>query len=118
MNDAITIKELVLREFIQAGGQIRARITGQQRGFNLVFQLGNTEKTLATARGTIRLFASLDTAGAFVRDLGIPRFEVDMASHQPGRLRSPRPDRAEALRHTRTRLHQQRLEFNDGTPRL
>lgn len=74
-------------------------------------QVGDLTKALATSKGSIRLFASLDTAGAFVRDLGLPRFDVDMTGHQPGRLRKPRPDRAEALRHTRTKMQQQPLEF-------
>ncbi|MGC2163001.1 MAG: hypothetical protein WA634_13900 [Silvibacterium sp.] len=109
-----TIKEPLLRELIQATGQVRASIAGKSKGFALVFHVGGTDKTLLTSRGTIRMFASLNTAAAFVRDLGIPRFEVDMTSHQPGRLRNARPDRAEALRQTRTKLHQQYLEFNDA----
>lgn len=73
--------------------------------------LGSSDKTLATSRGAVRLFASLDTASAFVKDLGIERFEVDMTDHQPGRLRSARPDRAEALRLSRTKMQQQILEL-------
>lgn len=113
MDEPITIKEPVVREFIQSGGDVRARVDGQQRGFSLMFQTGtgSTEKALVTARGTVRLFASLDTVGAFVRDLGLPCFEVDMTKHKPGRLRRARPDRAEALKHTRTRLYQSSLEF-------
>ena len=114
MKESTTIKEPLVRELVQAGGQVRAMIAGRQKGFALIFHVGNAEKTLATSRGMIRLFASLDTAGAFIRGLGIPCFQVDMTSHEPGRLRRPRPDRAEALRHTRTRLHQQPLEFIDA----
>ena len=114
MKELTTIREPVLRELIQVTGQVGATIAGEQSGFALTFHIGDAEKTLLTARGTVRKFASLDTAGAHVRDLGIPRFAVDMTSHEPGRLRRPRPDRAEALRHTRTKLHQQPLEFNDA----
>ena len=67
---------------------------------------------LATSRGAIRLFASLDTASIFVKELGIERFEVDMTDHQPGRLRSARPDRAEAMRLSRTKMQQQDLELH------
>jgi hypothetical protein len=105
------IKEPVLRELVQADRSIAATVTGQERGFAVLVRLGTAEKLLATTRGAIRLFASLDTAGAFVRDLGLPHFDVDMTSHEPGRLRKPRPDRAEALRGTRTKLQQQPLEF-------
>lgn len=100
-----------MRELVEATGQVRATAVGAQGGFALHFQLGNSERTLVNARGGVRFFASLDSAGIFVRSIGIPRFEVDMTLHQPGRLRGPRPDRAEALRQTKTRLRQQILEL-------
>jgi hypothetical protein len=109
-----TIKEPVLRELVQADKSVGATVSGQQRGFAVQIRLGGGQKVLVTSRGAIRLFASLDTAGAFVRDLGIPHFEVDMRGHAPGRLRKARPDRAEAMRRTRTKLQQQPFEFVTG----
>lgn len=111
MEQTTTIKEPVLRELVQAAAVTRATVTGQEKGFSLIVHCGNGERTLATTRGAVRLFASLDTAGAFARDVGLPRFDVDMSGHEPGRLRKARPDRAEALRHTRTKLQQQSIEF-------
>jgi hypothetical protein len=93
---------------------IGATVNGQQRGYSLLVRIGGGQRTLITSRGGVRLFATLDTAGAFVRDLGIPKFGVDMSGHAPGRLRKPRPDRAVALRGTRTKLQQQPLEFVTG----
>jgi len=61
-------------------------------------RVGEQERTLETARGATRLFASLDTAASFIRDIGLPRFVVDMTEYQPGRLRRARPDRSEALK--------------------
>lgn len=106
-----TIKEPVLRELIHASTDVAATVTGQEKGFSVSVRFPNGERTLATTRGTIRLFASLDTAGAFIRDIGLPRFDVDMSGHEPGRLRKPRPDRAEALRRTRTKMQQQPIQF-------
>jgi len=114
MFETTIIKEPILRELVRAAEQVQATALGRKQGFALAFKLGALERTLATAKGSIRMFASLDTAGAFVRNLGIDRFEVDMASHEPGRLRRARPDRAEALRATRTKLQQQPLEFDDA----
>lgn len=105
------IREPVLRELVLASSVLKATITGQENGFSIVFRLGDAERVLATTRGTLRLFATLDTAAAFIRHIGIDRFEVDMTRHRPGRLRKPRPDRAEALRQTRTRMQQQPLGF-------
>jgi hypothetical protein len=111
VDSSTSIREPVLRELVQAAAQVNATVMGQEKGFAIVVRLGNMEKTLATSRGSVRLFASLDTAGTFVRDVGIPHFEVDMTKHQPGRLRNARPDRAEALRLTRTKMQQQPLSF-------
>ena len=58
------------------------------------------EKILRTARGGIKRFGSIDTAALFLKEIGCPAFEVDMGSYQPGLVRSPRPDRSEALRNT------------------
>lgn len=114
MNEVASIREPLLRELMQVPTSVHAMIAGREKGFAVLFRVGDSDRTLATSRGSVRLFATLDTAGAFVRDLGIPRFTVDMASHRPGRLRGARPDRAEALRKTRTRLQQQPLEFTDA----
>jgi hypothetical protein len=114
VKDSTQIKEPLLRELIKLTVPVRAIVIGGHGGFALHFRVSDSEKTLVTSRGAVRRFASLDTAGGFIRDIGITGFEVDMSSHQPGRLRSPRPDRAEALRSTRTRLRQQSLEFQHG----
>ncbi len=101
----------MLRELIEASESITATVTGQDCGFAIVIHVGTSDKLLATSRGAVRLFASLDTACAFVKDVGLERFEVDMSGYQPGRLRSARPDRAEALRLSRTKMQQQDLEL-------
>jgi len=111
METFTTIKEPVFRELVQASAVAGATVTGQEKGFAVMVRFGTGEKILATTRGAVRLFASLDTAGAFIRDVGLPRFDVDMSRHEPGRLRKARPDRAEALRRTRTKLQQQPFEF-------
>jgi hypothetical protein len=111
MNVLNTIKEPILRELVQASAQVGAVISGEGNGFAVLVRLGEVERSLATSRGKIRLFASLDTVGAFIQGIGISRFEVDMSRHQPGRLRKARPDRAEAMRLSRTRMQQQLLGF-------
>jgi hypothetical protein len=116
MEAAGTIKEPLLRELIQALAPIGATVTGQEKGFAVVVKIANNgEKLLATTRGDVRLFASLDTAGQFIKNVGLPKFEVDMNGYEKGRLRKARPDRAEALRNTRTKIRQQRLfEGSEG----
>lgn len=108
-NNMLTIKEPALRELVAASAVRSATITGQHGGFVVTVSYGSGDRTLATTRGGIRLFATLDTAGAFVRGLGLPRFEVDLTQYEPARLRKPRPDRAEALKRTRTKMRQPKL---------
>jgi hypothetical protein len=105
------IREPVLKEVVQASGAVGASVVGKGNGFAVMIKLGTNEKTLVTSRGQVRLFASLDTAGAFMRNVGISRFEVDMNLYEPGRLRGARPDRSAALKLTRTKMQQQPLSF-------
>jgi hypothetical protein len=109
MIEFVGIRETVLRQLVQASAEVSARIVGKDSSFSIVVHLGSGDKTVVTTRGNIRLFASLDTAAAFVGDLGLVRFYVDISHYRPGRLRGPRPDRAAALRQTRTRMQQQPL---------
>lgn len=103
------IKETVLRELVEASAELTVRIVGKDNALIVLFRLASGEKVLVTTRGGIRLFASLDTAAAFLGELGVIRFEIDISHYRPGRLRGPRPDRAAALRLTRTRMRQQPL---------
>ena len=110
MDNAVTIKGSLLRELVQAAVIVGATIIGQEKGFAVVVKIGNNgEKMLATSRGDVRLFATLDTAGQFVRGVGLSKFEVDMNKYEKGRLRKARPDRAVALRATRTKARQEPL---------
>ena len=114
MNNPDPIKADLVRQLIEATGRAEGIAVGGRGGFALLFRIGELEKTLVNSRGEVRRFASLNTAGTFLRDIGVSRFEVDMTRYEPGRLRAPRPDRAEALKGTRTRLRQQPLEFQNA----
>ena len=104
-----SIREPVLREVLEASAEVAARIVGKENAFIVIVRLASGEKILTTARGKTRLFASLDTVASYLGDLGLLHFDVDVSHYRPGRLRGPRPDRAEALRQTRTRMRQQSL---------
>lgn len=102
---ADTIREQALRELTAAGTSMRICMVGRSGGFALEVRCENYSRQLATSRGALRLF-SLPTATSYIRSLGLTTFEVDAAKYLPGRIRKPRPDRAAALRGTRTRLRQ------------
>ena len=97
-----TIKETTLRELWSTGSACSVGAVGQSGGYAIVIRLEAGDRMLANTRGDIRLF-SLEAAAKFLRDLGLLKFEVDMHGFKPGLLRSARPDRAAALRKTRSR---------------
>jgi len=106
-----SLPESTLRELCLAGATHEIMVVGLPRGgFAVRVAYGVAgksakplDKVLATSRGGIRRFASIDTAAGFVREFGVLRFGVDMTDHEPGPVRGPRPDRAEALRKTKTK---------------
>lgn len=95
------LRELVLRELVAIGSVSSVLLVGCRGGFVITVLAGET-RTLSTARGQPRIFSNLNTATVYLRGLGIERFEVDARGFVPARLRNARPDRAAALRLTRT----------------
>lgn len=103
-----TIKETTLRELVKANSINSVCLAGQCGGYFVKVRYGSSETVLVTTKSVVRLF-SLENAGKFLRAIGLPRFTVDATDYTPGLLRKARPDRAEALRNTRTVMRQTRL---------
>ena len=101
------LPEASLRELCAAGASIRVAVCAMNDGgFVVRVSYGTAndapaQKVLRTVRGSVKRFGSIDTVALYLKELGCPAFEVDMASYQPGLVRPPRPDRSEALRKTR-----------------
>lgn len=102
------IKEITLRELVKANSINSAMLVGKTGGYVVQVKYGNTHSILATTRGEVRLF-SLENAGKFLRAIGLPVFQVDATHFESGLIRKSRPDRAEALRNTRTVLRHAKL---------
>lgn len=103
-----TIKEATLRELVGTNSINKACLIGQGGGYAITVHCGKVERLLANTRGEVRLF-KLNNAAEFLRNIGLEKFEVDSTNYTPGRLRKARPDRAEAMRKTRTKLRQKAL---------
>ncbi len=103
-----TIKETTLRELVKANSLSSVCLVGRSGGYAVQVKYGSSESVLTTARSEVRLF-SLENAGKYLREIGLPRFKVDATKYEPGLLRKARPDRAAALRNTRTVMKQTRL---------
>jgi hypothetical protein len=110
------VKEATLRELIAAGAVAETLVVADGPGFAVVVKTAGSQRRLSNKHGEQRLFASMDTLVPYLLGLGVTRFCVDASEHRKGRLRRARPDRAEALRRTRTRVRQASLglEARDG----
>lgn len=109
-----TLPEGTLRELCVAAAALSIQVVGMKGGGFIVRLMYGAaehriEKVLGTTRGGVRRFGSLDTVALFLRELGCPDFTVDMSGYEPGLVRPPRPDRAEALKKTRTSPRQESL---------
>lgn len=114
--DAIT--EHTLRELCSVGAVQGFRVVGlKEGGLGIIAACGSAEcsshRVLCTSRGGLRRFASLDSAAAFLRDMQVEQFLVDVSERKPGRVRRARPDRSEALKRTRTTPTQGSLLLNE-----
>ena len=92
------VTDAMLRDLVAAGVVESITATGRAGGFEVVVKFGNVERALGNARGAGKVFASLDTVANQLLRLGIKEFVVKAAGYKPGRVRGPRPDRAEAMR--------------------
>lgn len=113
-----TIKEPTLRELADARSPCGISAVGQRGGYavTVTYEMQETQRLLANARGETRIFSNLNTLAGFLKRLGITTFEVDSSGYVQARVRRARPDRSVAMRRTRTRPRQVPLEFDERGP--
>lgn len=106
----------MLRELVVTSSLTGAVAVGCRGGYGLCVKYGAhiPQRSLATSRGETRVFSNLNTLAGFLKRMGITSFEVDTSGYEPVRIRPPRPDRATALRRTRTKPKQSMLELPQG----
>ncbi|OJA66144.1 hypothetical protein BGV71_32125 [Burkholderia ubonensis] len=83
-----TIDQKTLSGLIEAGAVRTAHVVGQRGGWGVLFKYGMTERPLATQRGHVRMWSKFETLAAYLRELGIVRFDVDAAQYDPDAPRS------------------------------
>jgi hypothetical protein len=95
-----TIDQGTLEKLVEANSVRGANVIAQAGGWGVVIHYGMTERVLAVRRGNVRIWPKLDTLVAFLRRMGIARFQVDAtgydASAKPLRARV---DASERMRH-------------------
>ena len=96
-----TIDHGTLSRLVEAGAIRAAHVIGQAGGWALSVKYGMAERFLAAQRsGKLRLFRKLETVMAYLKGLGIHRFDVDASGYDAAEATAhyKRPDRAEALK--------------------
>lgn len=96
-----TIDQPTLERLVEAGAVRSASIIGQPGGWGVVIQYGMTEQALAARRGAVRNFARFETLVAYLKKIGIAKYQVDATQYDPVTVKNERfrEDAAERMRH-------------------
>jgi hypothetical protein len=99
---AETIDHTTLTRLAEAGAVSSAHVVGQPGGWGILFKYGKTERALAAQRSQqVRVFRKLETLVGYLKELGIPRVDVDAAGYSPeGENVQKRPDCSAAMKQT------------------
>ena len=76
-----TIDQGTLEKLVEANSVRGANVIAQAGGWGVVIQYGMTERVLAVRRGNVRIWPKLETLVAFLRRIGIARFQVDATGY-------------------------------------
>jgi hypothetical protein len=95
-----TIDHNTLSRLVEAGAVRGAHVIGQAGGWGVMIKYGMLERPLSATRSKkIRTFKKLETLVAYLKEIGISRFDVDASQYDPATVQTyTRPDRAEAMR--------------------
>jgi hypothetical protein len=96
-----TIDHATLARLVEAGAVRGATIIGQPGGWGVVVQYGMTERALASKRGSVRIFRKFETLAAYLKPLGLAKYQVDAVAwgpQAPAQATTRRPDAAERMR--------------------
>ena len=58
-------------------------VVAVSKGFNVLIRYGKNERPLATFRGNVGTFKSIQTVLNYLQSIGIGRFEVEVANYHP-----------------------------------
>ncbi len=95
-----TIDNVTLERLVEAGVVRGVNIVGQPGGWGVVIQYGMIKRVLAAKRGAVRIFRKFETLVAYLRGIGIAKYQVDASHFDPVALKTDRKrtDAAERLK--------------------
>lgn len=95
------LKEAALRELIAAGMVSNVVAKGLSGGFVLEVGIGGGTAQLASSKGDVRTFASIETMSVMLGRMGVFTFTVDTTNYEAGRVRAAQPERSKAMKEGR-----------------
>ncbi len=94
-----TISHALLLELVEAGSVRSATVIADGDCWFLMVRYGRIEKTLRSKSGKIRSWRKLDSLAKYIiKELGLPRFEVEGSNYDPTLKSLRRPDSAAVLK--------------------
>lgn len=96
-----TIDHNTLARLVEAGAVRGATVVGQPGGWGVVVQYGMTERALAAKRGAVRIWKRFETLVAYLKEMGLAKYQVDAVNYTPEALKestAKRPDAADRLK--------------------
>lgn len=100
--DLDTIDHVTLSRLVAADAVSSAHIIGQAGGWGIVIKYGVTERALAAKRGSIRIFRKFETLVAYLKTMGVFKYEVDATGFDPAALKSTHRAEVASARMTAT----------------
>ncbi|MCX9158147.1 hypothetical protein OPU71_18650 [Niveibacterium sp. 24ML] len=99
-NTTNTIDHATLSHVIESGALRSAEVVGFPGGWGIVVKYGTSECTLSARRGSVRMFRRFETVVAYLKGLGVVRYQVNAEGYDPHSLTSARarPDAAARMR--------------------
>lgn len=98
---AETIDHATLTKLAEAGVVRSAHVVGHDGGWGILVKYGTTERALAAQRShQVRIFRKLETLVAYLKGVGISRFDVDTVNYDSHSVTATakRPDRSAAMK--------------------
>lgn len=83
------MNEKTLRALIEAGAVRRLRIVADGARFHVEVDTPGSSAVIATTKGTVKTWASLDASAKWVRTLGIGTAQIELSKWQPNQRTLP-----------------------------
>jgi hypothetical protein len=95
-----TISHATLSHLAATGSVQEAEVIGQPGGWGVVIKCGAAKQSLASRRGSIRIFRKFETLACYLKGMGIAHYKVNASNFDisANNVTQIRPDSSERMR--------------------